>query len=274
MAKIDPKVIEAAQASERKYGIPASISLAQFGLESAWGKRMPPDSFNPFGIKAVGDQPAVKVRTREVDKFGRSYYINAPFRKFKDFTEAFDQHGKLLGTRPQYAKARKCLPDIEAFAHALTGVYATDPKYGEMLCTIMRQSKLYQYNRGTAPVKPELVLVPVVEPVDTVDETAEANRAALEAMPPAGKTVTATPAAITTVIVEPNTTATAVKKALSGWQGNAAGAAAIVGGLMVDPNFSAMLGRVTTAFATGTGRTGAVLSILGAALIAYRARAS
>ena len=70
MAKIDRDVIEAAQASERKHGIPASVSLAQFALESAWGKKMPPDSHNPFGIKAVQGQPAVTVRTREVDRAG------------------------------------------------------------------------------------------------------------------------------------------------------------------------------------------------------------
>ena len=48
-------VIRAAQASQTRWGIPASVTLAQWALESAWGSRMPPGSNNPFGIKAGGE---------------------------------------------------------------------------------------------------------------------------------------------------------------------------------------------------------------------------
>lgn len=155
MAKISKDVIDAAQASEGKHGIPASVSLAQFGLESAWGTKMPPASNNPFGIKAVKGQAAVTVSTREVDRHGRSYYVEAPFRKFASIAEAFDAHGRLLAQGKPYAAARAKLPDPEAFADALTGVYATDPKYGELLRKIMQQSKLYQYNAAAVvPVPP------------------------------------------------------------------------------------------------------------------------
>ena len=174
MAKIEQDVIDAAQASERKHGIPASVSLAQFALESAWGKKMPAGSNNPFGIKAVGNQPSVSVRTREVDRNGRSYYIQAPFRKFASIAEAFDQHGRLLAQGKPYAKARLKLPDPDAFADALTGVYATDPLYGELLRKIMRQSKLYAYN--AAPVSIELA---VLTAADDRAVVAAANRAEL-----------------------------------------------------------------------------------------------
>ena len=50
---VPPEIIEAAKASRKRWGIPPSITLAQWIVESAWGAAMPPDSNNPFGIKAL-----------------------------------------------------------------------------------------------------------------------------------------------------------------------------------------------------------------------------
>lgn len=188
MAKIDKAVIDAAQASETKHGIPASVSLAQYALESAWGKKMPAGSNNPFGIKAAGKQASVTVRTREVDKHGRTYYINAPFRKFASIAEAFDEHGRLLAQAKPYAHARALLPDPNAFADALTGVYATDPQYGALLKKIMQQSGLYQYNRhaiADIPLSATLAMPPA-PPASAADAqaVADANKEQLAQMTP------------------------------------------------------------------------------------------
>ncbi|HEY7308920.1 MAG TPA: glucosaminidase domain-containing protein [Gemmataceae bacterium] len=140
------EVIAAAKASHTKWRIPASVTLAQWALESNWGRAMPSGSNNPFGIKAVGDQPYVEARTQEVIN-GRSVTVTARFRKFASMNEAFDQHGRLLGTGSPYTHARTLLPDADAFADALTGVYATAPNYGAVLKDIMRSHNLYQYDR-------------------------------------------------------------------------------------------------------------------------------
>ncbi len=145
-APIPPDIIAAAKAAQAKWKIPASISIAQWALESGRGQHMPPGSNNPFGIKATGSQPFVTVRTREVDKHSKEYFINAPFRKFASIAEAFDEHGRLLATSEHYANARSKLPNADAFADALTGVYATDPKYGSLLKSIMHGGNLYQYD--------------------------------------------------------------------------------------------------------------------------------
>lgn len=139
------EAIAAARASHIKHRIPASVGLAQWALESAWGRRMPPGSNNPFGIKARKGEPSVTVATREVIG-GKSIIVQAAFRKFDSLQQAFDHHGRLLATAKVYAPARAVLPDPFAFAHALTGRYATDPKYGELIGSIIRASNLTRFD--------------------------------------------------------------------------------------------------------------------------------
>jgi flagellum-specific peptidoglycan hydrolase FlgJ len=138
-------VIAAAQAAHEKWNIPASITLAQWALESGYGRSMPAGSNNPFGIKAAAGQPFVEASTREVID-GQSVTIVAKFRKFNSMSDAFDQHGQLLATGRPYAAARTHLDDPDAFADALTGVYATDPNYGTALKRLMKSNDLYQYD--------------------------------------------------------------------------------------------------------------------------------
>ena len=51
-------VINAATASRLRWSVPASVTLAQWVVESAWGAAVPPGSNNPFGIKAIGETAA------------------------------------------------------------------------------------------------------------------------------------------------------------------------------------------------------------------------
>jgi hypothetical protein len=148
---IPDDVIAAAQASQAKWKIPASVTLAQWSLESSWGRKMPAGSNNPFGIKAASGQPFVEAITHEhLD--GRDVTISARFRKFESIAEAFDEHGKLLATRPAYERARGLVKDPDAFADALTGVYATDPNYGALLKRLMKDHNLYQYDTAKPTV--------------------------------------------------------------------------------------------------------------------------
>jgi hypothetical protein len=139
------EVINAAQATQRQWGIPASITLAQWALESSYGSRMPAGSNNPFGIKAVEGDAFVEAWTTEYIG-GKEKKVRQKFRVFPNLEAAFIRHGKLLGTSQYYAKARNYLSDPDRFADALTGVYATDPKYGTLLKSIMRSKNLYSFN--------------------------------------------------------------------------------------------------------------------------------
>ncbi len=144
--EVPTEVADAAIASRKKWTVPASVTVAQWAVESAWGAAMPPGSNNPFGIKAVGDQPSVESPTHEVVN-GQSVTVDARFRMFASLSQAFDEHGRLLATAPVYKEAMKQASNPEAFADALTGVYATDPNYGFTLKWVMENYGLSQYDR-------------------------------------------------------------------------------------------------------------------------------
>ena len=146
--QIPENVITAAQAAQKAWKIPAAVTIAQWALESSWGRSMPTGSNNPFGIKAVGDQPSVTASTKEFEG-GKWITIQAKFRKFDSLDDAFDEHGELLSTKKAYATARTHLNDPDAFADALTGVYATDPDYGGKLKRTMKAHDLYKYDNSS-----------------------------------------------------------------------------------------------------------------------------
>lgn len=150
--KFPGPIIAGAMQAEATYGVPASVSLAQWALESGYGKSMPAGSQNPFGMKARKNEtgPVVVARTREVNSKGAEYWIDAPFRKFADMGEAFEEHAKLVGTAKVYAPARAKLPDVDAFIDVLGPIYATAPNYAAVIKSIIRANNLKQYDRRSA----------------------------------------------------------------------------------------------------------------------------
>ena len=96
--------------------------------------------------KASADQPAVESQTHEVMN-GDTITITARFRKFPTLADAFELHGKLLATAPVYKMAMTFVTNPDAFADALTGVYATDPQYGFTLKWVIKNYGLSKYDR-------------------------------------------------------------------------------------------------------------------------------
>lgn len=152
---IPQDAISAAQSCQKIFGIPASVQLAQFILESGNGQHMPGN--NPFGIKALSGQPSQMLTTHE---FVGGHYktVQAPFAVFASLQDAFTHHAALLAHADCYARARSYLEGrngsatspAEQFAIGLSGVYATDPNYGQKLINIMRQDGLAQYDQTPA----------------------------------------------------------------------------------------------------------------------------
>jgi flagellum-specific peptidoglycan hydrolase FlgJ len=146
IAELAPAAIE----SQRKYGVPASVTIAQAIDESAWGQStLATRDHNLFGIKGTGPAGSDSMPTLEYEN-GQPVTREAPFRVYRDLAESIDDHGKLLATSPYYRRPMADSKDPNAFAAALTGIYATDPDYGAKLIGLMHQYNLYRYD-GTAP---------------------------------------------------------------------------------------------------------------------------
>lgn len=167
--KFPMPVIQEAINGNHEYRVPASITLAQWAVESGWGKAMS-GKWNYGGITAkVKDavfpfvpgtplEPATLCWTHEQHQ-GQRVKCQRWFKDFETPAAFFDAHSKLLGTSPIYAEARSKLPDVMAFADALDPeykphakdrnwrAYATDPKYAETLKSIIKSNDLTRYDR-------------------------------------------------------------------------------------------------------------------------------
>lgn len=165
MPTITPEVIAAAQASQAKWNVPASVTIAQYGLESAWGTRMPKGSNNPFGIKAKAGEPAVVATTVDI-------VHQQPFRKYASIAEAFDDHGALLNRVALYKPAIKAWlkGDLTGGITLMAAHYATDPHYVSKLRTIINDNDLTRYDKTPAvlvPVSPTVVQQVPLPPIAT-----------------------------------------------------------------------------------------------------------
>lgn len=135
----------AAQACQRKTGIPASITLAQAALESSWGERAPGN--NLFGIKADASWhgPTVDVPTHEVID-GQRVAVTFPFRRYASYADSMVDHAQFLLKNPRYAPCFKETTGA-GWARALQAAgYATDPDYATKLIDIMRSRNMAFYD--------------------------------------------------------------------------------------------------------------------------------
>lgn len=136
-------VAGAATVNDWRYGVPASITVAQAILESAWGRSAP--GYNYFGLKGEGTAGSVQATVTEYRR-GRRMKQRASFRIYDAPADAIADHGEILGTGRRYARARAAGDDVEAFSRALVGVYATDPRYAGKLVRIIRDLRLDRFD--------------------------------------------------------------------------------------------------------------------------------
>lgn len=126
----------------RRYGIPASITLAQGILESGDGNGdLAVHANNHFGIKCH-DWTGRSIR-RDDDK------KNECFRKYDSAEESFEDHSQFLANRPRYAFLFDYkITDYKDWAHGLKKAgYATNPHYPQLLIKIIEDNNLQQYDQ-------------------------------------------------------------------------------------------------------------------------------
>ena len=140
---IPANIIAAAQAAQTKYRVPASVSVAQWALESGWGAHAPGN--NPFGIKAMPGYGTQTFATHEV-VHGHLVACQQTFAAFVSMDQAFVVHGLLLSTAPVYKLAFAALPDRDKFVTLMAAHYATDPQYAAKIEAVIRTHALGQYD--------------------------------------------------------------------------------------------------------------------------------
>ena len=145
-------VVPIAQASHAKFaprGPFASISLAQWAVESGWGAHMSGVN-NPFGIKATAAQRASGqarlVLTHEW--IGHRYVAEQQwFANYASLEAAFDAHAELL-TSPHYQRCIEATSPA-AYAQALHDCgYATAPNYAAALMAVINSNGLERFDQG------------------------------------------------------------------------------------------------------------------------------
>jgi flagellum-specific peptidoglycan hydrolase FlgJ len=148
------QVAPGAVATQRRYGVPAAVTIAQAIDESGWGQSgLAVRDNNLFGIKGTGPAGSDSLPTQEYQS-GQWVTGTASFRVYHNVAESIDDHGRLLASSDYYRQAMADRQSPNAFATALTGVYATDPGYGANLIGLMRQYNLYRYDIITPAVAP------------------------------------------------------------------------------------------------------------------------
>lgn len=149
---------------QRKTGILASVSMAQFIIESGYGQSgLSINANNCFGIKGEpeayrrsDDSPwdgvsVYSVSTKEYDYYGNAYYTYANFRKYDCMEDSIADHSRILITSegdygPRYQGIVGCTNYREAARIIYYGGYATDPSYVDLICSVIEYWDLTQYD--------------------------------------------------------------------------------------------------------------------------------
>lgn len=162
-AQVIAKVGSLFTADQKKSGILASVSLAQFILESGYGKsELAQNANNCFGMKkslsgntwsgSTWDGTSVYTKqTQEQNTDGSYETITADFRKYGSVEDSIADHSAYLlgaknGSALRYAGIAGMI-DYKVVAQLVKdGGYATSLTYVENLCSIIEKWNLTQYD--------------------------------------------------------------------------------------------------------------------------------
>ena len=150
-------------ADQKKSGILASVSLAQFILESGYGStELAQNANNCFGMKkslsgntwagSTWDGKSIYTKkTQEDDGTGKLYTITADFRKYPCVEDSIADHsayllGAMNGSKKRYAGLQGCIDYKKAVQIIKDGGYATDTKYVSKICSIIERWNLTEYD--------------------------------------------------------------------------------------------------------------------------------
>ncbi|BDD39015.1 N-acetylmuramoyl-L-alanine amidase [Streptococcus ruminantium] len=136
--------------TSKVHSILPSVMLAQAILESAWGtSHLATKGNNLFGIKAdetwTGD--TIEIVTNEY-RNGELKQEKQLFRKYNSWKESIADYGKFFTSTPWRTKNYQGYREATDYQQAIVALrqsgYATDPRYGEKLRSVIESYKLYR----------------------------------------------------------------------------------------------------------------------------------
>lgn len=151
-------------------GVPASIKLAQGILESDSGKsKLARSANNHFGIKCGSQWNGEEYYKEDDDYDDKGRLIKSCFRQYRNPDASFVAHSEFLRDPAKsfrYGFLFRLDPnDYKSWAEGLRrSGYATNPKYPQLLISIIERYNLNQYDQSSVAVEtPEVVLTPIEE---------------------------------------------------------------------------------------------------------------
>lgn len=149
-------------ADQKKSGILASVSLAQFILESGYGKsELAQNANNVFGMKkslsgntwggSVWDGSSVYTKRTQEFVDGEYVTVTVDFRKYPCIEDSISDHsayllGAMNGKQKRYEGLKGGLDYRKAVQIIKDGGYATSPDYVEKLCSIIERWRLTEWD--------------------------------------------------------------------------------------------------------------------------------
>lgn len=168
-------------ADQKKSGVLASVSMAQFILESGWGKSgLTQKANNAFGMKknlsgntwpnsAWDGKSVISMKTGEETADGKPYTITAEFRKYDCIEDSISDHSAYLtgakdGDKLRYEGLKGCKKYKQAAQIIKAGGYATSTSYVKALCDIIKEYGLTDYEVKKKTTKPADTTKPAATP--------------------------------------------------------------------------------------------------------------
>lgn len=141
LQKFHPAAVE----QMKKYGIPASITLAQGLLESGRGtSKLATRGNNHFGIKADDRWQGDTIHSFDNGRW-------CIFRRYKDAAKSYEDHSKFLCDNSRYDFLFELeITDYKGWAKGLKDAYyAEDREYDKKLIGIIERYELHQYDSNS-----------------------------------------------------------------------------------------------------------------------------
>lgn len=161
-ADIIKKVGPLFTADQKNSGILASVSMAQFILESGYGKsELAQNANNCFGMKkslsgntwsgSTWDGSSVYTKKTQEYENGQYVTITADFREYPSVEKSIADHSAYLlgaknGSKLRYDGLKGCTDYKKAVHIIKDGGYATSSSYVNNLCSIIERWNLTQYD--------------------------------------------------------------------------------------------------------------------------------